>query len=66
MNAAATIEGEQLHYIRTNQERLRAIAYQGVIDHVRARAEVEQAPIGRIIILPSTFSGSQRNVHQNY
>ena len=41
-------------------------AYQGLMDHVRNRAELQNVGVGRLVILPATFAGSQRNMHQNY
>ncbi|XP_057297346.1 uncharacterized protein LOC130627125 [Hydractinia symbiolongicarpus] len=60
------VEGERLDYIRRNQTRLRAASYVGLMDHLHAEAEHRNLQPGRMIILPSTFSGSLRNMHQNY
>ncbi|XP_057305466.1 uncharacterized protein LOC130642397 [Hydractinia symbiolongicarpus] len=60
------VEGERLDYIRRNQTRLRAASYVGLMDHLHAEAEHRNLQPGRMIILPSTFSGSPRNMHQNY
>lgn len=40
--------------------------YQGLIDHLEKVATDTNARIGRIMILPSTFIGSPRNMMQNY
>eukprot|EP00112_Aurelia_sp_Birch-Aquarium-sp1_P020718 Seg540.7 transcript_id=Seg540.7/GoldUCD/mRNA.D3Y31 product="ATP-dependent DNA helicase PIF1" protein_id=Seg540.7/GoldUCD/D3Y31 len=66
VDAAAKIEGEQCHWVRTHQDHLRVNAYQGLMDHVRNRAELQNVGVGRVVILPATFTGSQRNMHQNY
>ena len=66
VDAAAKIEGEKCHWVRTHQDHLRVNAYQGLMDHVRNRAELQNVGVGRVVILPATFTGSQRNMHQNY
>uniref|UniRef100_UPI00358F89E5 uncharacterized protein n=1 Tax=Myxine glutinosa TaxID=7769 RepID=UPI00358F89E5 len=66
VDAFTKIEGNELNYIRTHQAVLRVESYQGLMDHVHRRAEAEGANVGRIVILPSSFTGSQRNMYQNY
>ena len=66
VDAYTKIEGNELTYIRTHQAQLRVESYQGLVDHIHRRAEAEDANVGRIVILPSTFQGSPRNMHQNY
>ena len=66
VEAYTKIEGNELTYIRTHQAQLRVESYQGLVDHVHRQAETEDANVGRIVILPSTFEGSPRNMHQNY
>ena len=60
------IEGNKLEFIRRNQAQLRVDSDQGLMDHIHARAEEEHANVGRIVILPYTFHGSDRNMNQNY
>ena len=66
MDAYTKIDCNELTYIRTHQAQMRVESYQGLMDHVHRRAEAENVNVGRIVILPSTFRGSQRNIHQNY
>ncbi len=55
VDAYTKIEGQDIFYIRTHQDQLRVDTYQGLMDHVQARAEAENCNVGRVIILPSTF-----------
>ena len=66
VDAFTKIEGNELEFIRRNQAQLRVESYQGLMDHIHARAEEQHANVGRIVILPSTFHGSDRNMYQNY
>ncbi|XP_065061666.1 uncharacterized protein LOC135688676 [Rhopilema esculentum] len=66
VDAYTKIEGNELTYIRTHQAQPRVESYQGLVDHIHRRAEAEDANVGRIVILPSTFQGSPRNMQQNY
>ena len=58
------VEGNNLNWLRHNQQHIRSETYQGLYDHLRT--ENPHADIGRIIILPSSFSGSPRNMYQNF
>jgi len=60
------IEGDRLKYIRREQTKLRVETYVGLTDAIRLRAEQEKLRVGRIVILPSSFIGSPRNMMQNY
>ncbi|XP_066923007.1 uncharacterized protein, partial [Clytia hemisphaerica] len=60
------IEGDRLHWYRTNQATIRADRYRGLHDYLNDQAEARQARVGRVTILPSTFAGSPRNMHQLY
>ena len=55
VDAFTKIEGNELAYIRTHQSQLRVESYQGLMDHIDRRAKAEDAQVGRIVILPSTF-----------
>lgn len=45
---------------------MRVDTYAGLADVLFARANQERLKAGRIVILPSTFTGSPRNMLQNY
>ena len=60
------IEGNELIYIRTHQSELRVESYQGLMDHIGRRAQAEDVNVGHIVILPSSFEGSERNMYQHY
>ncbi|XP_029174595.1 uncharacterized protein LOC114943179 [Nylanderia fulva] len=49
-----------------NGKRLRVEKHQGLIDYLEKKATDANARVGRIMILPSTFIGSPRNMMQNY
>ncbi|XP_016664423.1 uncharacterized protein LOC107885316 [Acyrthosiphon pisum] len=54
------METYNLNYIRENQRDLLTEAYQGLVDHVNRHLNIEPMAVGRRIILPSTFVGSER------
>lgn len=65
------IEGSRLQYLRLNQSNLRAEVYSNLTDYLNQRnvdndLQDNADRIGRRVILPSTFIGSPRNMHQNY
>ena len=66
VDAFTKIEGNELAYIRTHQQQLRVDSYQGLMDHLGRRAQAENVTVGRIVILPSSVEGSQRNMYQKY
>ena len=66
VDAFTKIEGNELTYIRTHQSELRVESYQGLMDHIDRRAQAENVNIGHVVILPSSFEGSERNMYQHY
>ena len=66
VDAFTKIEGNELTYIRMHQSDLRVESYQGLMDHIGRRAQAEDVNIGHIVILPSSFEGSERNMYQHY
>ncbi|XP_057309998.1 uncharacterized protein LOC130647997 [Hydractinia symbiolongicarpus] len=60
------VKGNNLNYIRANQTNLRVDSYEGLADHLNARAEERGLQPGRIVVLPSSFQGSPRAMAQNY
>ena len=59
------VEQGRLNYVYHNQRQLRAELYQGLSDAVAA-GDTDGATIGRRVVLPSSFTGSPRNIHQLY
>ena len=57
------VESQRLSYLQWNQDTLRADLYQGVQDSL-ASGDVEQS--GRVVILPSSFPGSDRFMQDYY
>ncbi|CAG9765932.1 unnamed protein product [Ceutorhynchus assimilis] len=60
------IEKDRINFCKENQKKLRAESYQGLVDHLQKRAEDQNGNVGKMVVLPSTFQGSPRNMLQNY
>ena len=60
------IEANRVKYIREHQAELRVAQYNGLMDYVNNRAEIENCTVGSIYILPSSFIGSPRAMKQAY
>jgi ATP-dependent DNA helicase PIF1 len=56
----------RLKYIRLNQNQLRVDLYSGLLDYVHNQANENHAQAGRMFVLPSSFSGSPRNMQQRF
>ncbi|CAL8141391.1 unnamed protein product [Orchesella dallaii] len=66
VDAYIRAEANDLSYIRTHQPQLRAEKYSHLVDHLNNDADGSQNKPGIAIILPSSFQGSPRNMHQHY
>ncbi|GFW10573.1 helitron_like_N domain-containing protein [Trichonephila clavipes] len=60
----AKIETERLLYIRLNQTELRSEQYIHLRDAIVNDGNVNPNELGRMAILPSTFTGSPRHMHE--
>ncbi|XP_068990456.1 uncharacterized protein [Neodiprion pinetum] len=60
------IEKDRIEFIKENQRKIRAETYCGLVNYMNTAAQNANARFGRIIILPSSFSGSPRNMMQHY
>ena len=60
------VEQQRLDFIRLNQKQLRADTYKGLTDSLAHRSERDNMLLGRVFVLPSTFTDSERNKNQNY
>ncbi|KMQ91419.1 hypothetical protein RF55_8718 [Lasius niger] len=60
------IEKDRINYCRDHQKELRTETYQGLRDYIQTMANNLNGRIGKMVILPSTFIGSPRNMLQNY
>lgn len=58
------IETERLLYIRLNQTKLRSEEYIHLRDAVINDGNVNPSELGKLIILPATFTGSPRHMHE--
>ncbi|KAJ2935002.1 hypothetical protein H1R20_g2134, partial [Candolleomyces eurysporus] len=61
----AISEQARLRWVEANQTTLRADSYRGLMDSIAADPTVTGEDIGQRVILPSSFSGSTRNMIQN-
>ena len=60
------IEKDRIEFVRNNQVKLRAENYSRLEDHLNTIAHNADARVGRIVVLPASFSGSPRNMMQHY
>ena len=61
----ATTEQSRLNWVKLNQSTIRADTYQGLTDAVAADPTTHGRHLGQRLILPSSFSGSSRNMIQH-
>ncbi|XP_076069725.1 uncharacterized protein LOC143041602 [Oratosquilla oratoria] len=64
VDAYVKVEGCRLKFIAENQAQLRVAMYSGLMDHLARNNENEDP--GVPVILPSSFTGSPRNMQQCY
>jgi len=63
----AKIEQSRLNYFRRHQSTIRAELYKGIQDVLNATdANINSSEVGKQIILPSSFIGGPRHMHQLY
>ncbi|XP_073826793.1 uncharacterized protein [Musca autumnalis] len=60
----AKIEAERLLYIRHHQSKLRADDYIHLRDALNNRNDINPNDLGQAVILPATFTGSPRHMHE--
>ena len=61
------IERNRIEYCKTHQANLRVASYKGVMDYLEKKTNNnDNARVGKILILPSTFIGSPRYMLQCY
>ena len=69
VDAYSSVEESRLLWIRNNQSTLRSEIYQGLVDMVNVHADRDDghmSGIGRRVVLPSSFTGGPRFMHQLY
>ena len=69
VDAYSSIEESRLLWIRNNQRALRSEVYQGLVDmvdNIDERGEAFLRAVGRRVVLPSSFIGGLRFMHQFY
>ncbi|XP_043463102.1 uncharacterized protein LOC122501545 [Leptopilina heterotoma] len=60
------IEKDRMTFLRNNQKQLRADTYEGLLNHLEQRATDANCRVGKVVILPSSYIGSPRNMLQSY
>jgi len=63
VDSYARIEQDRLQFLRFNQKKIRAELYQGLHDRI---INNDESRIGKRIVLPSSHTGSPRNMQTNY
>ncbi|KAL7291672.1 hypothetical protein TKK_0014707 [Trichogramma kaykai] len=66
IDAWIKVEHSKLYFIRKNQPKLRTDMYRGLIDYLTNKLERENTKIGKMVILPSSYTGSPRACRENY
>ncbi|XP_051167634.1 uncharacterized protein LOC127285579 [Leptopilina boulardi] len=66
VDSGVKYEKDKLSYCENNQEQLRCDSYKGLIDYMHNSSNEHEIRIGKMVILPSTFIGSPRNMMQQY
>lgn len=60
------IELGRLNFIKFNQDKLRVDMYKGLMESITKNDHIKPDSVGRKIILPSSFTGGPRHMHQLY
>lgn len=60
----AKVENERLRYIRLNQTKIRAEEYGCLRDAVANDGTLTAAEVGRLVVLPASFTGGPRYMHE--
>jgi hypothetical protein len=60
------IEKDRINYCKDHQKELRTETYQGLRDYIQTMVNNLDGRIGKMVIHPSTFIGSSRNMLPNY
>ncbi|XP_051155716.1 uncharacterized protein LOC127278181 [Leptopilina boulardi] len=55
-----------MNYLRGNQKQLRADTYESLLEHLEKTVDNTSRRVGKVVVLPSTYQGSPRNMQQNY
>nr|CAD2173822.1 unnamed protein product [Meloidogyne enterolobii] len=66
VDQASKVEWERLEYIKKHQKEICSSNYSNVEDFLKQKAVKSGAEIRKKIILPSTFIGGPRSMHENF
>ncbi|GFQ78149.1 hypothetical protein TNCT_436381 [Trichonephila clavata] len=65
VNMYTKVENERLRFTRLNQLKLRAENYSVLLEEVRNDYNVNSENLGKLVVLPSSFTGGPRYMHDN-
>lgn len=65
VDAFATVEQYRLDWIKTHQHVIHSYLYRSIRDRIH-RGDTDLANVGQNVILPATFTGSQRYMDQYF
>ena len=60
------IEKDRIMFSKNNQHKLRVESYTGLYNYLNKTAEDNNYSLGKVTVLPSSFTGSPRNMQQHY
>ena len=60
------IEDDRLSWFSRNQGTVRAEMYKGLHDWLQRRAQEANVRVGRVVVLPASFTGGPRYMHRKY
>ena len=66
VDAYVRAEGQRLFYLRSHQAELRSESYKELTDTINSPEYRPGMPLGKRIVLPSSYPGSPRAMQQNY
>src|SRR6202041_3050359 len=64
VDAWASIEDSELHWVRNNQKTIRSDLYDGLRDALRNVQNVDLSQMGKRIVLPASHPGSTHHMFQ--
>ncbi|XP_058810192.1 uncharacterized protein LOC131675282 [Phymastichus coffea] len=66
VDAFAKVESSRLYFFKKQQDTLRTDCYRGLMDYLETKEKDENVKIGKMFILPSSFTGGPRYLKQNF
>ena len=66
VDAYIRTEAARVDFVNRHQQQLRVETYKGLMDFVHSQAQAQNKKTGKVVVLPSSFQGSPRNMQQNF